>query len=140
MRFHVLGLCLCLLTNALAVSAQPLPERRPLTGRVTQPDGKPISGAVVTLSRELDQGGFGFWGGQTVTDANGSFSFPEADEDSYRIAVEAPGFDGQDQKQFVLDSALAPLAIVLQRLSDVRLRFLKADGTPLASSQVVGTI
>lgn len=136
MRLYILGLCLCLLVSGMTVSAQPLPERRPLTGRVTQPDGKPIASAVVTLSRELEQGGFGFWGGQTVTDANGKFSFPEADEDSYNITVDAPGFDGQDRKQFVLDSALAPLAIVLQRLTDVRLRFLKADGTPLANSQV----
>lgn len=137
MRSQILKLWWCLLASATLLSAQPLPERRPLKGRVTQTDGKPIAGAVVMLARDLDQGGFSFWGGQAVTDANGYFSFPDADEDSYRIAVEAPGFDGQDQKQFVLDSALAPLVIVLQRLADIKLRFLKPDGTPLSNSSIV---
>ena len=130
-------LCLCLFVTISVAGAQPLPERRPLSGRVTQPDGAPIKGAAVTLAREIDQGGFSYWGGATLTDTNGYFLFSEADEDSYRISVDAPGYTQEAGKQFILDSNTAPLSIVLQRLADVRFRFLNADGTRLINSPIV---
>jgi uncharacterized GH25 family protein len=118
--------------------AQPLPERRTLAGRVVGTDGKPIPGISITLRRENDMGGYSFWGALTVTDAQGNFSFPDAEEDSYYISAEdeAKRYAPLQDQRFVLDANSKTWKVTLQRLADVTFRFLKTDGTPLTSSRV----
>ena len=138
-RVPLLSLWLLLLCviNGTLVQAQPLPERRTLSGRVLGVDGKPIVGATITMSRENQEGGFAFWGALTVTDAQGNFSFPDAEEDTYLISVEAEGFAPDQNRRYVLDTNSRSWQVTLQRLANVTLRFLKTDGTPLVSSPVV---
>jgi hypothetical protein len=124
----------CLINAFTVVQAQPLPERRNLTGRIMGGDGKPIVGATVTLRRENDLGGYAFWGALTVTDAQGNFSFPDAEEDSYFISAEATGYAPLQDKAFVLDANAKSWQVTLQRLVEVRMQFVKPDGSPLVSS------
>ncbi|MDQ3814631.1 MAG: carboxypeptidase-like regulatory domain-containing protein, partial [Armatimonadota bacterium] len=128
----ILGL---ILWHCLPGYTQPLSDRRPLTGRVTRLNGIPIGGADVIVRREDEIGARPFWGGISVTNARGEFSFPDAQEDTYHIAVEAPGY-AREERTYTLTAVSPPLQVALTRLSSLPLRVLKSDGTPLANTWV----
>jgi hypothetical protein len=136
-----IGLCLvlaiCLVAAwVVAGSTQPLPDRRPLMGRVTGADGQPLKGAVITLRRQSQNTVAAFWGNATVTDERGNFSYPDAEDGSYYLTVEATGFAPVLNRTCVLNESTGPLEIKLAKLGVVRLRVLQPDGSPLAGANV----
>ncbi len=132
----LLGAASVLLPSAPAW-AQPLPERRPITGRITRGDGSGVGRATVTIQRENDIGSFAFWGSQTATDASGFFSFPEAEDGSYFISVEAEGYAPLQNKPLRVDENSAVFNARLERLATLALRLLGSDGAPLKDARVV---
>jgi hypothetical protein len=79
------------LAQSSAAAAQNVPDTRQspgtVTGRVLDPLGTPVSGAVVTLTREGDA-----LSTETVSDADGRFAFPNVAASSFRVTVSSPGF------------------------------------------------
>jgi len=127
----------CVLLRVAPVRAQPLPERRPITGRITRGDGAGVAKATVTIQREQSEGSFAFWGAQTVTDASGSFSFPEAEDGAYFISVEAEGYSPLQNKPLRVDEGSALFSTRLERLATLSLRLLGPDGAPVKNTRVV---
>ncbi len=127
----------CLAMRPAAAWAQPLPERRPVSGRITRGDGAGVVRATVTLQRENDIGSYAFWGAQTATDASGLFSFPEAEDGSYFVSVEAEGYAPLQNKPLRIDGNSAVFNARLERLATLALRLLSPDGTPLKSTRAV---
>ena len=119
-----------------SASAQPLPERVPLIGKVTTTNGLPIGGAAVAVSRQDSEivGEAAFWGGKLLTGADGVFSFPEAEEGVYALSVSAEGYE-------ILSDTLewrpqAPIFMAkLLKLTPQPLRVLKPDGKPAAGAK-----
>lgn len=127
--FLVFSLCFA------PIQAQPLPDRRPFLGRVTNEDGIGIEGATVALRRQDDSGSYAFWGEVAVTGKMGQFSFPDAEEGRYYLTVEAPGH-AQLQNQtlnWFENSPVPPL--LLQRLATAVFRVMQSD-KPLANATV----
>src|SRR5262245_14782715 len=79
-----------------------------LEGRVTDPQGGTINGALVTLS-----GPAGTVPRMTRTGVDGTFSFDGVPAGSVSLQVEAPGFERWSQTVAVTATA-APLSIVMQ--------------------------
>jgi hypothetical protein len=132
-------LCGALLLAAgcrVSLNAQPLPDRRDFAGRVLDDDGKPLAGATVTIRPLSDLGVGAFWGAQTVTDSDGEFRIPDAEDGKYSLTVEQSGFAPLQDSSFVLGRDTAHLETKLVRLVDFKLRVLKADGKPLAGSSL----
>lgn len=125
---------LALVTSA---QAQPLPERRPISGRITRGDGAGVAKATITIQREQQDGAFAFWGSQTVTDASGSFSFPEAEDGAYFVSVEADGYAPLQNKSLRVDENSAIFNARLERLATLALRLLGSNGAPLKDARVV---
>jgi protocatechuate 3,4-dioxygenase beta subunit len=65
------------------------PVGRAVAGRVTDPAGDPVSGAVVRLATEEGVGGREL---RTIAAADGGFRFDPVPSDEYRLEGEAPGF------------------------------------------------
>jgi hypothetical protein len=118
------------------VLAQPLPERHPVAGRLVDETNTPIKGAVIMIRRQNDLGPATFWGTRLATDADGRFTFPDAEEDSYYISVTAPGYAPLQSKPIVIDSNTRTLDLKMDRLAVLNARFLKPDGTPLAGAKI----
>lgn len=126
-----------LLMRAAPAWAQPLPERRLISGRITRGDGAGVARATITLQREQQDGAFAFWGAQTVTDSSGVFSFPEAEDGAYFISVEAEGYAPLQNKPLRVDENSAIFNTRLERLATLSLRLLAPDGTPVKKSRAV---
>src|SRR5262249_13601281 len=58
-----------------------------ITGQVLDPIGAPVSGAVLTLEHEGNAAPT-----ETVSDADGRFTFVNVPDGSFRITISAPGF------------------------------------------------
>lgn len=116
--------------------AQPLPERVPLIGKITTTSGLPIGGAAVAVSRQDIEvvGEAAFWGGKLLTGADGIFSFLEAEEGVYSLAVNAEGYENfADTLEW---RPRAPLFIAkLLKLTPQPLRLVKPDGKPAAGAK-----
>lgn len=134
----VLALSLCLFQSLLKpAQAQPLPERIPFSGKVTTTGGLPIGGAAVTV-RRLDSETLPvatFWGGKLLTSADGVYNFPEGEEGTYSLVIEAAGYEPlQWTMAWKADSV--PYQAKLLRLTPMPLRVVNANGTPLTGAQV----
>jgi vitamin B12 transporter len=70
--------------TCLAVAAVPA-DADPLTGRVLDPDARPVAGVRVLLEGPLGVR-------TTITDAEGRFAFDDLGNAHYRVTIEAPGF------------------------------------------------
>lgn len=116
--------------------SQPLPERRALTGQLVGFNGAPVGGAEITVRRQNDIEAQVFWGTRVYSDARGQFSIPDAEEGSYYVSVDAEGYAPVQSKPFVLNESVSPLQLQLLRLTELKLRLLKTDGSPLANSFV----
>ena len=79
-----------------------------LSGRVTDPNGEPVSGAKVTA-----QGKFGGAERQIITDASGAFRFENLPEGDYKIRVEANGFSTVLRETSLKNNAVGNLEIAL---------------------------
>lgn len=116
--------------------AQPMPERRPFKGQVLDAEGQPVKGALVMLRRQEDVGTFAFWGAVVATDARGAFLFPSAEEGSYYLNVEAPGFAQLQNKTVQWAESTKPPVFTLERMAAVVFRVLDTEGEPLANAPV----
>ena len=76
-----------------------------VSGRVVDPDGRPVAGATVLLDGPLGVR-------TTVTDAEGRFAFDEVAVAAYRVLVHAPGFAASPATTHAGESA-APIDITL---------------------------
>ncbi|MBV9470100.1 MAG: carboxypeptidase regulatory-like domain-containing protein, partial [Abitibacteriaceae bacterium] len=119
------------------LQAQPLPDRRTLTGRITRNDGTPIGGASITLRRQDETATAQFWGAYAVSDARGQFTLPDIEEGAYYVDVDADGYAPDRSHDFTLDKSSPPLQIKLAQLVPLILRILKPDGTALANTTVM---
>ena len=136
-RFFRLPALLCApLLLSTRVIAQPLPDRTPLVGAVTDDKDRPIAGAYLVLRRDNDRGAYAFWGAATQTDAAGNFAFSDAEEGQYSLRAEAPGYAPLDGYAVTWQSGATPLRLKLMRLVDVPLKFSAPDGSPLANQTI----
>ena len=118
------------------VRAQPLPDRRTMTGTVVDQDGKPLAKAVVSIRRQEDTGPYAFWSADTSTDDNGVFVFPDAELGAYYLNVQMDGF-AQVLNQVVNRRAdTPPVQSRMEQLATARLRILKVDGSPLLNAPI----
>ena len=124
------------LALAQVAPAQPLPDRAPLSGVALDSKGRPLGGALLTLRRKNDGGSFAFWGGTALADADGKWSFPDAEEGDYFLNVEAPGFAPLQNREVNWKTGAPPLQIRLARLMDVTLQLRAPDGAPVADALV----
>ncbi len=119
------------------VEAQPLPERVPLVGKITTTSGSPIGGALVTVRRQDTEivGTAAFWGGPIRTGADGTFSFPEAEEGTYYLVMDAAGYAPHQWTLQWTPEAL-PYQVKLLKLTPLPLRVTKPNGTPAAGAKI----
>jgi RNA polymerase sigma factor (sigma-70 family) len=116
------------------------PARRgPLSGRVIDSDGKPIAGAVISLSGDS--------GGETKTNANGEYAFTRIGRGGIsRIGVVADGFlpiepyIGKDTAVQLSPDSQARRDMVLQRGVRLTVTVTDSQGKPFAGVTVSGGI
>jgi RNA polymerase sigma factor (sigma-70 family) len=101
-------------------------------GRVTDPDGKPIKGAVVVSG---DSPYFSAGPSKFATDADGRFRLPALAPGKSAVTVIAPGFAPQYRK-LDLKPDLPPQDFRMAAGKPVRLRLVDADGRPIPRAYV----
>ena len=139
--FHALALASVLaIAPALApirpAFGQPLPDRAPLVGVVSNVRGEPIADAVLSVRRSNASAVAAFWGATTQSDDAGRFSFPDAEEGDYAITAEAPGYAQLPYLEVKWRVGAAPLRITLDRLINFSLRLRAPDGAPVQNAPV----
>ena len=116
--------------------AQPLPDRVPLIGVVSDVRGQPVAGALLSLRRSNANLSVAFWGATTESDDAGKFQFADAEEGDYSLTVQAPGYallSSQDVKWRAGD---APVKVTLDRLLDFTLQLRAPNGSPVKNAPV----
>ena len=116
--------------------AQPLPERRVLTGRVTDDAGNPLPRINITLQRENDLGAHAFWGTVAVTDAQGRYRIDNAEDGAYLISAEGDNFANVQNQHLVINANSTQWNAQLQRLTTLRLLLKNAEGAVLPKTRV----
>ena len=116
--------------------AQPLPERRVLTGRVTDDAGNPLPRINITLQRENDLGAYAFWGTVAVTDAQGRYRIDNAEDGSYLISAEADNFANVQNQHLRIDANSNVWDVRLQRLTRLKLKLKNAQGEILPTARL----
>lgn len=110
-----------------------------VSGRVTEPDGRPVAGARVVYRSMASNLQDGDWAHDTVeTDTDGQFRFPALPRGTYRLAARSSGFatgfsepvslDGVNRAESV-DIELRPGAVITGQVVD-------ADGKPAPFASV----
>ncbi|HSN85637.1 MAG TPA: carboxypeptidase-like regulatory domain-containing protein, partial [Thermoanaerobaculia bacterium] len=106
------------------------PEHPRVTGRVVDPQGKPIARARIwsqgrwNVIRERKA---------ALTDEAGTFSFPAPDEGSVRLEVQREGF-GMVQRE--VDPKAGPIEVVLHPAAKVSGRVLSPEGKGIAGARI----
>ena len=122
--------------GAARVTAQPLPDRRPLLGHVTGFKGSPLGGAVITI-RRTNESPTAYWGVRMLTNALGEFTVPNAEDGDYYISVtDTTGYADVNNQAYTLSSTGGAFNLAMQKLSSLRVRVIQSDGTPLRNGQV----
>ena len=116
--------------------AQPLPDRAPIIGAVTDVRGGPIAGALLSLRRSNPNLSVAFWGATTESDDAGNFTFSDAEEGDYAVTVQAPGYADSLAREIKWRAGDAPIKITLDRLLDFTLNLRAPDGSPVADAPV----
>lgn len=96
-------------------------------GRVTDPDGKPIAGAVVVFGNDPY---FAKTRSEFLTDADGRFRLPASAPGRKALTVIAPGWAPQD-RMVNLQPGLPEQEFRLARGKPIRLRVVDVSGKPL---------
>lgn len=122
-------------TLAAPVMAQPLPDRRNLSGRLLSPAGKPLTGATVTLRRASENVVAAYWGGSAVTGADGHFLLERVEDGEYYLATEAPGYAPREMPLTIGPETQA-LEITLEQLVNLQLRLLDSSGKSMPETRV----
>ena len=123
-----------ILTPALA---QESVDRATLSGRVADPSGRAVEGAVVT-ARHTETNSTS----ATITDSEGRFRFPYLRVGPYEMVVKKPGFAGAKRLATLTVGAAVEAAVTLQVATAETAVFVTAD-TPLLEavrSQIAGTV
>jgi uncharacterized GH25 family protein len=110
-----------------------------ISGRVTNAEGKPVSGAVVTaMSTGKQDGGAGHGGMQDQTDSDGTFLVEGLDPGSYALSVAATGYRKAEVPTVTIanDSDVASVDVRLEPGRTVRGRVLDANGNGIAGAAV----
>jgi len=105
-----------------------LAQGEPIAGIVVDPNGKPVSAAVVTAtaqSAKLPQTA------TTTTGSDGRFQVPLLRPGPYQLVVAADNFEGATEKPVFTNDL--DVKIVLEQRGKVRLRVLSSRGTPVRS-------
>jgi large repetitive protein len=101
-----------------------------LAGRVTDPKGRPLPGALVRAELEPQ-----FWGGSTVatTDAQGGFELPGLEPGNYTVVARHADFAPGVARGVTVDAeGSADVALVLTTGAAVAGRVVDSEGRPLA--------
>ena len=114
--------------------AQPLPDRRPMTGIAVDSEGKSLSGALISVRRESDVGSATFWGASTASDARGNFRFPYAEVGRYFLSGELSGYASISNQWVVWNATSSPLRLRFERLVTLTLPVTRPDGLPAMNS------
>ena len=125
-----------ILVFARPLYAQPLPDRAPLTGLVSDVRGAPIAGALVSLRRSSSNMSVAFWGATDESDATGKFSFPDAEEGDYALTVQAPGYALLPYRAINWRAGEPPVKVTLDRLLDFKLNLRAPDGSAIKDAPV----
>ena len=132
--------CALALAPVLALArpafAQPLPDRAPLIGVISNVRGEPIADAVLSIQRSNSNAVAAFWGATTQSDGAGHFVFPDAEEGDYALSAEAPGYAPQPYLEVKWRAGNSPVRVTLDRLIDFALNLRASDGTPLQNAPV----
>ena len=128
-RFLVL-LVLCLACGALRSNAQPLPDRRNLSGRVASTTNVPIGGAQIQIKRQETNANAAFWGTTVLSDVAGEWSVPEAEDGDYIISATALGYESWSSP-YRLKEYAPWLRISLRRNVSLTFTLRDAEGQPL---------
>ncbi len=127
---------LLLFVMAGAAASQPLPDRFPIVGSAVDAEGKPLSGAVITLRRQDDAGSYSFWGAETSSDASGAFRFGLAEVGRYYLSAEIEGFAPISNQNLVWKTGDAPLQLRFERLVTLKLQLFVPPTSDSASKDV----
>ena len=133
--FRALALVPILALNRPAL-CQPLPDRAPLTGVISDAKGAPIADAVLSIRRTNTNAIAAFWGATTSSDDAGQFDFPDAEEGDYALAAEAPGYASLPYMEVKWRAGSSPIRVTLDRLINFTLNLRAPDGTPLRNAPV----
>ena len=124
------------LALARPLFAQPLPDRAPIAGVVTDVRGGPIAGALLSIRRSNPNLSVAFWGATAESDGAGNFSFPDAEEGDYALTVQAPGYALLPYREIKWRAGQAPVKVTLDRLLDFTLNLRAPDGSAVKEAPV----
>ena len=116
--------------------AQPLPDRVPMNGVVSDAKGQPIAGALLSLRRSQSNLSVAFWGATAQTDEAGNFLFPDAEEGDYSLSAQAPGYADLPYFEVKWRQGSSPLRITMDRLIDFSFDLRAPDGSPIVNAPV----
>ena len=125
-----------LLVLARPLFAQPLPDRAPLIGVVSDVRGQPIAGALLSLRRSNSNLSVAFWGATAQSDDAGNFLFPDAEEGDYSLSVQAAGYADLPFRDIKWRAGNSPVKVTLDRLLDFTLQLRAPDGAPVKNAPV----
>ena len=118
------------------VFAQPLPDRAPINGVVSDSKGQPIAGAVLSLRRAQSDLSVAFWGATEAADGAGNFLFSDAEEGDYSLSIQAPGYADLPYYEVKWRAESSPLRLTLDRLIDFTFTLRAPDGSPLRNAPI----
>jgi protocatechuate 3,4-dioxygenase beta subunit len=111
-----------------------------VSGRVVDPDAKPIAGAEVGLMAERQRGAFSgtSFAGRTSSDDEGRFLFTDVDPGTLRVSARAVGRQPAELTgvQAVAGKDVADLELVLAPGAAVEGRVVDGEGRPVAGAWV----
>ena len=111
-----------------------------VSGRVVDPDAKPVTGAEVFLMAERQRGGFSGsrFAGRTASDDEGRFVFTDVEPGTLRVSARAEGRQPAELTgvQAVAGKDVADLELVLAPGASVEGRVVDGEGRPVAGAFV----
>ncbi len=131
--FRALAL-LPVLALARPLYAQPLPDRAPIAGVISDVRGQPVVGALLSLRRSNPDLSVAFWGATAESDDAGRFLFPDAEEGDYFLSAEASGYALLLPREIRWRAGAEPVKITLDRLLDFKLQLRAPDGSPVKNA------
>lgn len=113
-----------------------------ISGRVTNAEGRPVSGAIVsakTAGTQAGGDGHGRGGMQDQTEADGTFLIEGLDPGTYGLTVAAPGYRNAEVPTVTVanESDVATADVRLEPGRTVRGRVLDANGNGIAGAMVM---
>ncbi len=111
-----------------------------VSGRVVDPDAKPVAGAEVFLMAERQRGGYSgsSFAGRATSDDEGRFLFTDVDPGTLRVSARAVGRQAAELTgvQAVAGKDVADLELVLAPGAAVEGRVVDGEGRPVAGAFV----